>query len=154
MYVIYIVYAIQAIFSNTFYLGGMSDCSTPRGILREEARLIGGDEEGGDEEGGHEEEMILGIHVYRVLSPTRFACSLMPSGAVGIVEFSAISLLEDENHRLNNANPLLAGLSNVTPESPVTVVFRRAIPAPHMEWSSERKCFACQLPGVQAFVNP
>jgi hypothetical protein len=152
MYVIYIVYAIQAISPNTFFLGGMSDCSTPRGILREEARLSGGDEE----------EMILGIHVYRVLSPTRFACSLMPSGASGIVEFSAISLLgDDENHhhhllhQNNNIhpNPLVAGLSNATPESPVTMVFRRAIPAPHMEWSSERKCFHCQLPGVQAFLN-
>jgi hypothetical protein len=142
MYAIYIVYAIQAISSTTFYLGRMSDCCARRGILREEARLISGDEE---------EEMILGIHVYRVLSPTRFACSLMPSGAAGIVEFSAISLLEeDDNHQ---PNPLTGALPNATPETPVTVVFRRAIPAPHMEWSSERKCFHCQLPGVQAFVN-
>jgi hypothetical protein len=119
----------------------MPDCCVRRGILREEARLITGDEE---------EELILGIHVYRILSPTRFACSLMPSGAAGIVEFSAISMLGEEDE--TKKNPLAAALPNASPEAPVTVVFQRAIPAPQIEWSSERKCFVCTLSKVQAFV--
>lgn len=95
-------------------------------------------------------ELILGLHVYRHLSPTRFACSLMPSGAVGVVDFKSISLPHDAAP--DAENPLITALPHASPENPVTLVFQKAIPGDEIAWSSEQKCFVCNLQKVQVVV--
>lgn len=95
-------------------------------------------------------DLILGLHVYRYLSPTRFACSLMPSGAVGVVEFKSIGLPPDAAPEAEN--PLTAALPMASPETPVTLVFKQAIQGHEIEWSSEQKCFLCNLQKVQVIV--
>jgi hypothetical protein len=84
-----------------------------------------------------EEEKILGLHVYRVLSESRFVCSLMPSGAIGIIEGLSVKLPE-----------------GITPEKPVTVLFSRQLDGKDIQWSSQKKCFMCKVedPGCMVLV--
>ena len=82
-----------------------------------------------------EEEKILGFHVYRVMSASRFACSLLPSGAVGVLEGVSVKLPE-----------------GISPEKPATVLFTKQLQGEEIQWSSERKCFVCVADNPQCIV--
>ncbi len=73
------------------------------------------------------EEMIMGFYVYRIITPSRFACSLIPSGAIGIMEGLSIKIPTD----------------TPSPESPMTVIFNKPLHGSEIQWSSDRKCFVC-----------
>ena len=80
------------------------------------------------------EEKIMGLYVYRFITSSRFACSLMPSGAVGMMEGLSINQVK------------------ASPESPATVLFVKALDAKEIEWCSERKCFVCKAENPQFIV--
>ena len=79
--------------------------------------------------------VIMGLHVYRCISPSRLVCSLMPSGAVGILSVTGLI-----NSPLNDA----------TPENPITVVFRNPmLDEEPIQWSSQEKCFTCTAAALE-----
>ncbi len=94
-----------------------------------------------------EEESILGVYVYRFISPTRYTCSLIPSGAVGIVNFNSVAMVPE-----NSSNNLPQTLQKATPEAPVTLLFKDPLPPHQLAWSSEKKCFICELQKVQVII--
>lgn len=96
-----------------------------------------------------EEENILGVYVYRFHSPTRYTCSLIPTGAVGILNFNSIVMVPSEGGR-NDSLPRV--LQKATPEAPVTLLFKDPIPPHQIAWSSEKKCFMCEQQNVRVIV--
>ena len=100
---------------------------------------------------------IQGLHIYEILSPTRFTCSLMPFGAVGILE-----IVKEEAEERDNPCFLYDAIMSKLPPSPspknlkkdmekrritssmpVTVLFQKQgpLPAHQVEWSTEKRCF-------------
>ncbi len=71
---------------------------------------------------------INGLHVYHIISPTRFVCSLLPTGAIGIVEITQNDVFYDRIRDMM-----------ITPKRPATVLL--APPLPDFRWSSSKKCF-------------
>ena len=79
--------------------------------------------------------MIMGLYIYRIITPSRFACSLMPSGAVGMLEGLTIS---------NNVQ--------ASTESPATLLFVKPVAAKQIEWSSEKKCFIYKADSLTPYI--
>lgn len=71
---------------------------------------------------------INGLHVYHIISPTRFVCSLLPTGAIGIVEIAYNDGFYDRVRDMM-----------ITPKRPATLLFKH--PLPDLQWSSSKKCF-------------
>lgn len=71
------------------------------------------------------EDSILGLHVHRFITPTRFVCTLIPLGAVGIME---------------TPQPLFTATQPDT-----TLTFQEAIPGHYVKWSSAKKCLYTEV---------
>lgn len=121
--------------------------------------------------------MITGFHVYKKIGQNdhdadcRFLCSMMPSGAVGIFDFSSIksssssssstSVLSEEepnffwllsslqhlgsttstNQHENNNNDNEKKNVDHDDDGGTMIILEVPLPADRIQWSSQRKCF-------------